>query len=424
MVKIFLKDSLLYTISNLLSKGIGFLMLPIYTSFFNPAQFGVLDMLLITGNILSIVIGLEIHQAVARFFPEAQTFEEKRSIVSTSFWSILAFYILFLIPATLLSPFITEKMFSSEVDSKVILVALLSYGFNFLYYFSSAQLKWQLKAKENFIANAIYSLCAAGFAVIFLKYFVVSLSSVFFAQIMGATIGLLVSILYSKEYYSSIFDREVFKKLTKFSFPLVFSTLTVYAMLYVDRLVINHLLKTEDLGLYGFAYRVASVVGLLTMGSQTALTPLIYNKFKELETPKHIANLFSIFLLFSFVFIVGLFLLSPFLVSLIASPAYQDSAKLIPWVAFTILFTGLINFTPGIFIEKKTYQILYINIAAFVLNLFLSYGMIKTIGLLGAVLGTALCSIFYFFMYYYWGQKYYFIPFFWTKKQGTSIEVK
>lgn len=419
MLKVFLKDSFLYTLSNVLSKGIGFIMLPIYTTFFNPAQFGILDMLLITGNILSIIIGLEIHQAVARFFPEAETFEEKRKIVSTAFWAIFGFYILFLVPTTLLSTFITLKMFGNEENSNVVLVALLSYGFNFLFYFTSAQLKWQLKAKENFFASAIYSICAAAFAVIFLKFFTVSLSSVFFAQIVGAIVGLLVSVYYSKDYYRAIFDVEVFKRLTKFSFPLIFSTLTVYAMLYVDRLVINHLLKTEDLGLYGFAYRVASVVGLLTMGSQTALTPLIYNKFKELDTPKHIAKLFLIFLLCSFLFIIGLFLFSPMLVSLIASPEYQGSAMLIPWIAFTILFTGLVNFTPGIFIEKKTHQILYINIAAFVLNLFVSYGLIKAIGLLGAVLGTALCSIFYFFMYYYWGQKYYFIPFFWTKRRGS-----
>ena len=127
MVKLFLKDSFLYTLSNVLTKGIGFIMLPIYTTFFNPSEFGVLDMLLVTGNVLSIIIGLEIHQAVARFFPEAQSFDEKRKIVSTAFWAILAFYILFLVPTVFVSPAISEKMFGRADYGDVIFVALLSY---------------------------------------------------------------------------------------------------------------------------------------------------------------------------------------------------------------------------------------------------------------------------------------------------------
>lgn len=394
-------------------------MLPIYTSFFSPAQFGVLDLLLITGNILSIIIGLEIHQAVARFFPEAATFEEKRKIVSTAFWAILVFYIVCLVPATLFSSYFARTAFDSEVKPDVILMALLSYGFNFLYYFSSAQLKWQLKAKENFFVSVLYSGCAALITVVLLKYYFVSLSAVFLAQIIAAVIALFLSVYFSKEYYAWLFELEVFKTLTKFSLPLIFSTLTVYAMLYVDRLIINNLLTTNELGLYGFAYRIASIVGLVTMGAQTAITPLIYNRFKESEMPKYIAKLFWAFLGFSLVLICALFLSSPWLVGFIGSPEYKGAAILIPWVAFTMLATGLINFTPGIFIEKKTQLILYINIASFVLNLILSYLLIKSLGLIGAVIGTAICSLFYFFMYYYWGQKYYFIPFFWRKKKGN-----
>ncbi len=416
MVKLFLKDSFLYTLSNVLTKGIGFIMLPIYTTFFNPSEFGVLDMLLVTGNVLSIIIGLEIHQAVARFFPEAQSFDEKRKIVSTAFWAILAFYILFLVPTVFVSPAISEKMFGRADYGDVIFVALLSYGFNFLYYFSSAQLRWQLKAKENLFVSVLYSGLAATSAFVLLKYFSLSLEAVFYGQIIAAVVGLLFAIYFAREYYASIFDKVVFRRLTRFSLPLIFSTLTVYAMLYVDRLVINRLLTTEDLGLYGFAYRIASVVGLLAMGSQTALTPLIYNRFQDSDTPKHIAKLFHLFILGCVVMMIGLFVLSPYLAVWIGSSQYKGAAVLIPWVAFSILFTGISNFTPGIFIAKKTHLSLYINLASFVLNLFLSYGLIKLMGLQGAVLATAICSLFYFFMYYYMGQKYYFIPFFWTKK--------
>lgn len=71
-------------------------MIPIYTEYFSTKDYGVIDLLIVTGSILSIVIGLEIHQAVARFFPEAKSEEEKRVVVSTALWSITILYFIFL----------------------------------------------------------------------------------------------------------------------------------------------------------------------------------------------------------------------------------------------------------------------------------------------------------------------------------------
>lgn len=415
MFKIFIKDSFLYTISTLLTKGIGFIMLPIYTSFFSPKDFGVLDMLLITGNFLSIVIGLEVHQSVARFFPEAKSETEKRRIVSTAFWVILITFVIFLVPTYFNAKFLSVYLFKDKSYESIVKIALLSYGCNFAYYFSSSQLKWQLKTKENVFVSLVYSGLSAIGACFLLKNFNLGLSSIFLSQILGAFFGIAASVYMSKEYYEILIDKAMLKKMLNFSIPLVFSTLTVYAMLYVDRIMINSMLKSEDLGFYAFAYRIASVVGLVTIGIQTALTPIIYSNFNNPDFAKQIAKLFHLFLLCSFFLLLLLFIFSPKVVLLIASDKYMRASPLIPWVAISMLFTGVTNFTPGIFIEKKTHLILYINIASFLLNLVIGYCFIKFFGLMGAVCATAISSVAYFLMYYFVGQKYYFIPFFWTK---------
>lgn len=423
MIKVFLKDSFLYTLSNILTKGIGFLMLPIYTSFFSPKEFGVLDMLLITGNILSIIIGLEIHQAVARFFPEAPDHIEKRRIVSTAFWIILGTYVAFLIPAYFFAGFFSIHFFKEVGHESLIRIALISYGFNFLYYFASNQLRWQMKTKENVFVSLLYSGLSALGAYFLLKKSNLGVSSVFLAQIAGAVIGLITSVYLAKDYYRAILDKATLQRMLAFSIPLIFSTLTIYAMLYVDRIMINSMLKSEDLGYYAFAYRVASVVSLVTIGVQSALTPLVYNNFNNSDCAKQIANLFHIFLICSALLLLILFTLSPYIVLLIASDKYLGASPLIPWVAISMLFTGVTNFTPGIFIEKKTHLILYINITSFLLNLVIGYCFIKLFGLIGAVSATSICSIAYFSMYYFIGQKYYFIPFFWTKIKQQKLEI-
>lgn len=416
MIKFIIKDSIIYSLSNILTKGISFLMLPILTMFFKPEEFGVLDALIVTGNILSIIIGLEIHQAVARFFPEEKVFEEKRKIVSTGFWAIILFYCMFLLPIFIFdSTPVLNQLFNLKLDVSVIQIVLLSYGVNFIYSYSSSQLKWQLKTKENLFVSFVYSFISAIVTYILLKYSGVALISVFTGQLVGGVAASIISIYVARDYYGFIFEKKIFKKLLSFSFPLIFSTLTVYAMLYVDRVMIGSMLHANNLGYYAFAFRIASIIGLLTVGIQTALTPIIYNNFKNSSTPKYIAKMFHLFLIGSVIIVTSLVVFSDFIVILLASDSYLQAAGLIPWVALTILFTGMTNFTPGIFLEKKTNLILYINIASFLLNLLLGYILIKIFGLIGAVTATAICSVFYFSMYYIIGQKYYFIPFFWTK---------
>jgi len=415
MIKKILSDSFLYTLANLLTKGIGFIMIPIYTAHFSTGDYGVIDLLIVTGSILSIIIGLEIHQAVARFFPEADSEQDKKIVVSTALWSITILYFIFFFLSLPFMAQISSFAFDTLEYKDILFVAFLSFGFNFIYYFFSSQLKWQLKSKQNVIVSFAYSLITAILTYVMLKFFDGGISSVFIAQIVAAMVGIFLSYSYSKEYYGLILNVEKFKELVKFSTPLIFSTLIVYAMLYVDRVMINSYLSIDDVGLYGIAFRFASVTALLTVGIQTALTPLIYNNYKNSDTPISIAKLFHYFILLGIFFIGFLFLFSKEIILLFANENYIEAHSVIPWLALSIIFSGVINFAPGIFIAKKTNYILYINIFAFTLNLGVNTILIPNYGILGAAYVTAFSSLVYFLLYYFIGQKYYYIPFIWTK---------
>ena len=415
MIKRILSDSFFYTLANLLTKGIGFIMIPIYTFYYSTKDYGIIDLVTISGSMLTIIIGLEIHQAVARFFPDTKNEEEKKVLVSTALWTILILYIIFVLIAFPFIGNISQIAFSSPDYKNFLYIAILSFGFNFIYYFFSSQLKWQLKSKQNVLVSFIYSVITASLTIVFLKYFNLSIISVFLAKIIAASICIFLSYLFTKEYYGFIFDLGKLKNLLSFSIPLVFSTLVVYAMQYIDRVMINSFLSIESVGLYGMAFRFASVTTMLTIGIQTALTPLIYREYKNKETPIAIARLFHYFLLAGSVFIAFLFFFSNKIILLVANENYIESSSVIPWLAMSILFSGVIKFVPGIFIAKKTKYILFINIFSLIVNIALNYFLIKSLGLLGAAYSTAISSFIYFLSYYFIGQKYYFIPFFWTE---------
>ena len=70
MVRKFFKDSAIYGLGIILSKGLTVLMLPIYTAYLSKTQVGVLDLLLGVMAVLSMLIGLDMSNALAREYGE------------------------------------------------------------------------------------------------------------------------------------------------------------------------------------------------------------------------------------------------------------------------------------------------------------------------------------------------------------------
>ncbi|HWK89783.1 MAG TPA: oligosaccharide flippase family protein, partial [Longimicrobium sp.] len=100
MLRRFLKDSAIYGASNLLSRGIGLLLLPLYTRVLTPTEYGTVDLLQVLRSLVALTVALEISQGLVRFFAEAGDDGEKRVLASTALWFTLGAYALFAVVAT------------------------------------------------------------------------------------------------------------------------------------------------------------------------------------------------------------------------------------------------------------------------------------------------------------------------------------
>ena len=58
----------IYAIGALLNRGIGFIMLPVYTRFLTPADYGVVELLALTVEVVSIVTGLGLMNGLHKFY--------------------------------------------------------------------------------------------------------------------------------------------------------------------------------------------------------------------------------------------------------------------------------------------------------------------------------------------------------------------
>jgi len=200
-----------------------------------------------------------------------------------------------------------------------------------------------------------------------------------------------------------------------YSLPLVLSSIAVFINLNVDRIAIKELMTVSDVGIYGVGFRIASVMTLLLVGVQAALTPLVFQNYRKDSTPIELARVLRYFLILAFGMTLFLSVLSTELVALFSVPEYYQAAAIVPIMAATFLFANLYIFSPGLFLAKKTKLVAIIGIFVACLNIFLNTWLISRYGIIGAASATCISAVVGFVAIVYYSQAYYRVPYDWRR---------
>jgi O-antigen/teichoic acid export membrane protein len=420
MVNRFLKDSAIYGLSNLLTRGVVFLLIPIATRVFTPYDFGVVDILTIFATVVNVTVALEISQAVARFFTDATTKEKKIGYASTSLWFTLIAYTFFFTIAYKFSQSLSVRLFGTSSQDMVLRVALIAIWVNGLYYLIQNQLRWELKPiyySYTNISFTVSNVATTVFLVLVAKWGVVS---VFWGQVVGGLVGTLIGFWFVRSSYHLLFEWSKLWTMLRFSLPLVPSSLGVIVILYIDRMALKELMDLSSVGIFGVGYRIASITGLLMVTFQSSLTPLIYKNFRESDTPMELARIFRYFVAFALLLCLTLGLFAQEIMRLITTPDYYDGATVVPLLAPAILLYNMYIFAPGLSIAKQTGMIAIVNIICGIENMILNFALIPHWGIIGAALATFISSSSFFACYMITSQRTYYVPHKW-KPLGLSV---
>jgi O-antigen/teichoic acid export membrane protein len=239
------------------------------------------------------------------------------------------------------------------------------------------------------------------------------LVAILYSMIASVLLASLLGLFLLRKSFGLVFKLGPLKQLLKFSILLVPTSMLIFVSLYVDRYMINILLDLESVGHYGVAVRLASAASLVMIGFQMAITPLVYKRFNEPDTPKSLALIFRYFVVFAVFFFLVYSLLVEDLLILLTTPEFYLVANVIPILVLAVLFSNMYVFMPGIGIRKKTHLMFLISIVAVVINIFLNYLLIPIFGILGAALATAIGYFVAFLCFIFFSQKLYYVPHKW-----------
>ena len=420
VLKQFLKDSAVYGAASILVRSISLVLVPFYTRVLVPEDYGVVDLLAIATSFIAVTVALEIAQAVARFFPDADDETQRIGYASTSLWFSVTAYTLFLVVSMVLADPLSARLLGTEDRVAIFRVAMAVTWLTGVFYLVQSQLRFSLRPRPYAVASLVFSLTSLATTVLFVLGLHQGVIGVFYGQLVGGVIGLAVALRYSRDVYRLAFDRAKLGEMLRFSLPLIPSSIGVIVGLYIDRIAINELMTLGDVGLFGVGYRLSSLTALLMVGFASALTPLVYAHYREPGTPRELARIFRTFTALALTVCLGLALFARDILTFVTTPEYVPGAVVVPLLAPALLLSSMYIFAPGLGILKQTATISAINIGAAVLNTVLNFALVPVLGIAGAATATFLSSATAFGANMVASQRLYPVPHDW-RRLGLAV---
>ena len=333
--------STVYVFGQVLSKGLSFLLVPLFTRQLTQGDYGLLAICTAVMAGLQPLLSLGLPSALARFFALAADNHERRRLVGSLAWATGALVLAGGIAVEVVTLTIgSGELFGVPWNPELRLAiwgALLATG---------AALPVALVQMEE--RTAAYAVLTYGQPVLRLL-----LSVVFVAFLHRGLLGVLESIVLSYVLFLPLYawilvrggtvrlDWGMLSRCLVFCLPLVPHNLAHWILNLSDRLVIQPFVTPADLGLYALAFQVAQIVLLAGMSINDALMPFLLNRASDPEAPVVFSQVSRLFAFGIGALTVVVTASAVPLVGLLAPPAYAPAARLVAPMAAGYLFLAL-----------------------------------------------------------------------------------
>jgi len=413
-----------YGAAALVSRAASLVIVPIYTRVLAPSDYGQLDLLIAFGSLVQLTVALEVSQGLARHYADADTAGDRRLLASTSLWFTIAAYLAFVLVATSLSAPLSGLIIGQSAPDLVVAAAvwILSGG---VFYLVLNQLRWMLDPRGYAVVSACGTVASIAFSVALVVAGHLGVLGVLLGGAIGNILGFGLGLYQARSVYGATFSLDRLRQMLSFSLPLVPSGVAVFVTLYVDRIAISRLMTNADVGLFGIGYRLAAITSLLIVATQTAITPIVYQRHREPEAPAQLAAIFRAFAAVALGLSLALAMFANQIMRLFTTPPFYASAVVVPLLAPALVLSGMYVLAPGLAIAKRTGSIAIVSVAGALLNTALNLLFIPVLGIQGAALATLLGAGSMFSAYMILSQRLYPVPHRWVPlalaTAGTAV---
>ena len=392
------RHSLIYMLGPAFSKIVGFLLIPIYTRFIAPTEFGVMSLVDVFMTITMMFLAMGVGESMSRFYFETEDEGQRRRLVST-------------------------VIFGNGMISLPIIVLIVFLAGRF-YPLLGISLEYVNYLRLGLVAAWLSMLAEVGFVYLRMRYLSKLFVGITVFQILSSVLlNLMFVVVWQKGIWGILYSTLIvqgcvsvllttlvvwqtharpswiqLRRLLSFGLPLVPSVVTLQLSNYLNPLLIRWMLIGDpaavlaQVGLFAAGQKIGVVVNrFVTVPFNAFWRPrrmeLVMQDNPEVR--RILARICTYATLMSAQVAVLLSVSVENLLQLVVNERYWDAYRVVPLIAAAYVVLGLEHhFSVGMFYARKTMWATWIGLLSLLIMVLVNLALLPSMGILAAALAS------------------------------------
>jgi O-antigen/teichoic acid export membrane protein len=405
-----------YGIGDVAISLVSLLLLPIFTRFLSPSDYGVLAMLITVEAVMKIAFRWGVDTAFMRLYYDCRDTRGRQELASTIFFFLLAVNGAVLALSILAANWFSGVLFGSANYGMLVALTVANIFLGGFFFIPLQVLRISQLPRQYIALTFGRSAATVVLRLALVVWARMGVSGIVFADII-VTMGLaLVLVRWFAPLIRPLFSRTILREALSFGLPRIPHSLAHQVMSVADRYFLNAYGTLRDVGLYSIGATFGLAPKLFLSAFESAWTPFFLESMEQRDA-KRIYSTVSTYIVAILVLIVaGLSAVAQDLVRLATDPQFLGSAAVIPWIALGALFQGLyLVGSIGIVITKQTRLYPLTTGCAAAASLLANAVLIPRYGLMGAAWANTLAYATLAVVTVGFSLRAYYIPYEWVR---------
>jgi len=396
--KVLIVNTVIQSTGKVISIILGFSAVFLLTRYLGVEGYGEFTLVFSYLAIFGILADFGLHLSMIKILPR---YKEDQKKISGSYFIIRFLFVI----ASGLFALLCLLFFPYSFETKILIfIGAIGVGIGYLSGFGNAIFQSKLR-----IDLIIYIDILGKIITIFFIYLFIQLRLNIYFIILTILMGNMASFMLSTYYlikrqeFSLAFDKKIVRDLLTISIPVGITSF--FALLYfkIDILLLSFFKGSSDIAYYGVSYKIFENLLLLWGFYMASAYPILSSKInKDSEFNKFLKQCIITATISSTIIVVGGYIVSPFLVKIIAGEKFMFSSDSLRILLFSVPIFFINNIFYHVFLLRdKMWILVRILIGSLLFNIVINLIVIPKYSFIGTSYTTVVTELFTFMFYLY-----------------------
>lgn len=385
------KSNLAYLVGSVANTGVLLLLVPYLVNKLTTNEFGAWSLYEIMTLVLITIISLGLDTGLMRQYWYLKDETERARLVGSTLvavllWSVVLMCLTSLMILSIATP--VEGIFDRK-DLLILVIATGSFEGILAIFLALFRIQEQPIAFVSLSVTRMIVFCLAVVA------FVESgegIDGAVKGRLIAGLVAVVIAFVMSRQYVNFKFHPDLFRKTVRYGLPLLPYNIAMYIMFAGDRYVLERIMSLEQVAIYTFAYKIATVLDIII--TRPFATDWAARRFKFYEMPNAktlYSTTLTVYLFIAVSFSLLLLSGTRLVYEWFAPHVYLSGMVAVPILLAANVAAGMegpVNI--GIMVKDKTFYVPLIGFLGASITIITNLILIPSFGLVGAAISTVL----------------------------------